>query len=119
MVLCSNCPKKLLQCGMPCVLGQHGTGDGSISYAQCSKDDMWNGQRTSGDRVTRRGSFGFFFPPRCAACGILVAWPGKKPAHPAVEAWSLNPLTAWDVPRGANFKLISGCHHASPQTHLK
>ena len=35
--------------------------------------------------------------PHCTACGILVPWPGIKPWHPALEAWSLNHWTARGV----------------------
>ena len=38
------------------------------------------------------------FWPRQAACGILVHWPGIKPAPPAVEAWSPNHWTAREFP---------------------
>lgn len=34
--------------------------------------------------------FLFSFWPHCAACGILVLWPGTEPAPPAVEVRSLN-----------------------------
>ena len=30
-------------------------------------------------------------------CGILVPWPGAKPAHSAMEAWSLNHWNAKDL----------------------
>ena len=32
------------------------------------------------------------------ACGILVSWPGIKPASATVEARSLNHWTSWEVP---------------------
>ena len=35
----------------------------------------------------------------CTARGILVPWPGIEPAPPALEAQSLNPCTARDVPK--------------------
>ena len=42
--------------------------------------------------------FLFIFWPCCVACGILVPRPGIEPASPALEAQSLNPLTAREVP---------------------
>ena len=40
----------------------------------------------------------FFFWPCSVVCGILVPWLGIKPAPPTVEARSLNPWTAKEVP---------------------
>ena len=37
------------------------------------------------------------------ACRILVPQPGIKPVPPALEAWSLNPWTAREVPRNIFF----------------
>ena len=39
----------------------------------------------------------FCFWLLCAACGILVSWPGIEPTPPAVEAWSLNHWTTREV----------------------
>ena len=44
------------------------------------------------------GPFYFNFLAWCAACRILVPWPGIEPAHLAEEAWSLNHWTAMEVP---------------------
>ena len=40
----------------------------------------------------------FFFWPHCAACTILVPWPGIEPMLCAVKAWSLNHWVAREVP---------------------
>ena len=40
----------------------------------------------------------FWFWPHCMACGILVPWPGIKPAPLALEAQSLNHWTTREVP---------------------
>ena len=45
-----------------------------------------------------RFSFFFFFWPHHAACGILVPLPGIEPVPPALRAWSLDHLTAREVP---------------------
>ena len=34
-----------------------------------------------------------------AACKILVPWPGIEPKLPELEAWSLNPWIAREVPQ--------------------
>ena len=41
--------------------------------------------------------------PRLTACGVLVPQPGMEPTPPAVEAWSLNPWTAREVPQLSHF----------------
>ena len=41
----------------------------------------------------------FSFSPCHPACGILVPLPGIKPAHPALEVWSLNHWTFGEVPQ--------------------
>ena len=50
----------------------------------------------------KQWTYFFFFWLCCAACGILVPWPGIEPTSPAVEAWSLNRWTAREAPN-------SGC----------
>ena len=40
----------------------------------------------------------FFFWPRCKACGVLVPWPGTKPAPLALEALQLNRWTTREAP---------------------
>ena len=40
----------------------------------------------------------FFFWLRCATCGILVPQSGIEPVPPALGAWSLNHLTAREIP---------------------
>ena len=42
--------------------------------------------------------FFFFFGLHHASYGILVPWPGIKPASRALEEWSLNRWTAREVP---------------------
>ena len=43
-------------------------------------------------------AFFFFFWLRCATCGILVPQSGIEPVPPALGAWSLNHLTAREIP---------------------
>ena len=40
----------------------------------------------------------FYFCPYLKTCGILAPWPGIKPLPPVVEALSINPWTAGEVP---------------------
>ena len=45
--------------------------------------------------------FFFFFWPCCAACGIIIPWPGIEPMPPAMAMQSLNHWTAREVPERA------------------
>ena len=42
---------------------------------------------------------GMWGGPCCAACGILVPWPGIEPTPSAVKAWSANHWTAREFPK--------------------
>ena len=46
------------------------------------------------------------FWPCCAACTILVPWPGMEPAPPALEVWSLNHWTTRGSPREATVNMV-------------
>ena len=48
----------------------------------------------------------FFFWPHCAACTILVPWPGIEPMLCAVKAWSLNHWVAREVPNFFFFFIV-------------
>ena len=41
----------------------------------------------------------FFFWPQLVACGIFTPQPEMELWPPAVEAWSLNHWTTWEVPK--------------------
>ena len=52
-------------------------------------------------------SFLFFFWPHSEACRILIPWPGIEHVLPVLGTWSLNPLTAREVPKLFVFLLLS------------
>ena len=43
---------------------------------------------------------GFMYFWSCAACGIIVSWSEIKPAHPVLEAWSLD---HWTTGKGLHY----------------
>ena len=78
---------------------------------ECGKRDIvqeWGKECGKRDIVQEWGAnFNFlFFGQHCPACGILVPQPRLKPAPPALEAQSLNPWTAREVPQILN-KVVS------------
>ena len=65
-----------------------------VSSAPSDGPQMWLVHPPQGSHMDagsyEDNHFHFFFWLQCAACGILVPWPGIEPVSSAVTVWSHN-----------------------------